>query len=170
MVYDLLRKKWYTVDRGTGKYLSLGFSVNDTNGKKYTYGAIDTGYVERLEYGTTFDGNSITNTFHTGEVALGGWSTDTSIHKVKHIAVAKTTTTSTVTMTHYVDGITTSTDATSSASLSNTGYNKKMVTNSVTWTPGIFHSIKCSLTTTNESRGYEPIGLVLAYKETHEMA
>jgi hypothetical protein len=169
-VYDLIKKKWFEIQRGTGKELVLGFTVIDTNGKSYSYGAIDTGYVERLEYGTTFDGTSITRTFKTGDVALSGWGTESTIHKIRHIARAKTTTTNSVTITHYVDGITTSADTTATGSLSRSGYDKKVSTPSVTWTPGLFHSIKCSLITTNENIGYEPIGLVLAHKDTHEMA
>ena len=59
LVYDLRYKKWFEIDRGTGKKLLCGFSVSDPYGNNYTYGGTVDGYLERLENGTNFDGNPI---------------------------------------------------------------------------------------------------------------
>jgi len=57
-VFDVIRKKWYTVDRGTGNRLQLGVSVMDTNNNRYTYGATTAGYIKRLEDRLIFAGLS----------------------------------------------------------------------------------------------------------------
>jgi len=70
LVYDIVRKKWYRIDRTSGKYLQTGTFVKDYTGNTYIYGAIDTGYVERLDYGNTFDGTDITSTFRLADKPL----------------------------------------------------------------------------------------------------
>ena len=84
--FDLLRRKWFDIDRGSGKYLQLGVSVTDSNAYKYVYGAIDAGYLERLEYGTTFDGNNIVSQFRTPDIPLGGWNNEVILRNIRLIA------------------------------------------------------------------------------------
>jgi len=97
LVYDIKRGKWFQIDRGTGMYLQCGCSVQDTEGNQYTYGFIDTGYCERLEYGTTFDENPIVHTLQTGDFAPLGLAYITQLDHLKLLTVAKTTTNNNVT-------------------------------------------------------------------------
>jgi len=99
LVYDIKRNKWFEIDRGTGMYLQCGCAVQDTDGNQYDYGFIDTGYCERLEYGTNFDGNSIVHTLETGDFAPLGLAYVTQLDHLKLLTVAKTTTSNSVTCT-----------------------------------------------------------------------
>lgn len=166
-VFDLLRRKWFEIDRSTGKYLQLGIPVSDTNGYKYVYGAIDTGYLERLENGTTFDGNNIVSQFQTPDIPLGGWNNETILRKVRLIAKSKATTTNSVAMTHYGDMANT---GTSIGSFSVTDTTHRVVNNvkSISTGPHTFHSFACSMTTSNENIGFEPIGLEVFFKQARE--
>jgi hypothetical protein len=69
-VFDIERKKWYFVDRGSYD-LQCGLPVYDTSGNKYCYGILSTGYVERLNYGTSFDSGNIVCTLRTADKPLG---------------------------------------------------------------------------------------------------
>lgn len=69
-VYDLVRKKWFEVDRTSGKYLTCGFTTQDTTKRKYVYAGTDADNVYRLENGTDFDGTVITYTLRTGDKPL----------------------------------------------------------------------------------------------------
>lgn len=166
-VFDLLHRKWFEIDRTTGKYLQLGIPVSDTNGYKYVYGAIDTGYLERLENGTTFDGNNIVSQFQTPDIPLGGWNNETILRKVRLIAKSKATTTNSVVMTHYGDMANT---GTSIGSFSVTDTTHRVVNNvkSISTGPHTFHSFACSMTTSNENIGFEPIGLEIFFKQARE--
>ena len=100
LVYDIARNRWFEIDRTAD--LQCGVLVYDTDGNPYTYGFLDTGYMERLEYGNTFDeGVSITGTVHFGDMALAGLQTETRVENVRLFTVAKTTTGNEVTCTHY---------------------------------------------------------------------
>ncbi len=167
-VYSLLKRKWFEIDRGTGKYLQIGFSVQDTNGNNFTYGGIETGYIERLEYGTTFDGNNIVSQFRTLDIPFGGYDIETEIRHIRLVAVAKSTTTNTVTATHYGDGITTSALTTATFIVKDTTHRFVKPTKSVKWGSFLFHSISCSLTTSDENCGFEPIGLGIMWELVRE--
>ena len=179
-VYSLIYKKWFEIDRSTGAYLVMGVSVADTNGKSYTYGGIDTGYLMRLENGTTFakasGSNDIVSTFRSGDIAMGGWGAITKITHVKHIVIAKATTTNSVTISYFGDGITTAHSNTISHAVKSTTRRILQQTRSVNWgssssttdKDNCFHSIQCSLTTSNEDVGYEPIGLAIRYQTLRE--
>lgn len=107
LVYDIHRNKWFEIDRTVD--LQAGVEVIDTDGNPYTYGFLDTGYMERLEYGTTFDGNDIVHTIQTGDFPLSDLAMETRLSRAKLITVSKTTTTNSVTCTHYSDTGTTET-------------------------------------------------------------
>ncbi len=163
-VYDLLKKKWFEVPRSSGKQLQMGFSVRDTNGQTYTFGGLDTGYIERLENGTTFDGDDIVSRFRLADIAFGGWNIETLVRGVTHIAVAKATTTNTVSMTHYGDVITTSGDSAITFDVNSSTHRVKIDSETVGWGNNIFHSFDCSMTTSNENIGYEPIGISVFFE------
>jgi hypothetical protein len=168
LVYDVMKKKWFLVSRGTGKMIKIGFPVLDTNGFKYDYASLDTGYLERLEYGNTFDGGDIISKYRTGDIPLGGWMNRTEIRKIKHLARYKSTTTNSVTISHYGDCANTADATTVSASVNSSTLRVVKKIESVNWTGNVFHSFECQLTTTNESVGYEPLGLGVFYKDVGE--
>ena len=104
-VLDLRRWKWWSADRGTGKALQCGINVVDAYGNNYPYGFIDTGYMERLEYGTTFDGNSTVSMYQLGDFPFseGDFLTETRVRKFIQVMATKATTTANMKLTHYVD-------------------------------------------------------------------
>jgi len=164
LVFDLLTKKWYRIDRGTGKYLQCGMSVRDTNGDKYNYGFIDTGYMERLENGTNFDETSITSTLKTGDLPLAGWMQETEIRHVKNIVKAKASTgTTTLSITHYGDTNTIG-DTAEAFYLRSTTSRVVQQSKSVKWGPATFHGFQLSITMTGQATTLEPIGLGVLYK------
>lgn len=104
-VLDLRRWKWAHIDRGTGKKIQCGVKVLDAYGIQHTYGFIDTGYMERLEYGTTFDGTSITSNWKTGDFPLveGDFFIENEVKALVPVIAAKTTTTANADMIIDVD-------------------------------------------------------------------
>jgi hypothetical protein len=164
-VYDLAQKKWYPAVRGsTGKSLTCGFSVLDSTGFQYNYcGTVD-GTLERMEYGTDFDGNSMTFMFQTGDMGLEkSLMNVTSIRHLKFIARCKTTSAATVKITHYADGATTGFDL-PLFSQKKAGYRvyqmKQSLANQITTQlDGVLHSFKVTVTTDDETVGFEPLYL-----------
>lgn len=167
-VYDIMKKKWYQVDRGTGKYLQLGITVRDANGNSYNYGFIASGYMERLEYGTTFDTTNITSTFRLADISLGDWRYLTKIRKLKHLAVAKLTTTQSVTISHYGDCSLTANSTTVTHAIKDTTKRTVRKVDGLNWGNYLFHSIQCSITTSNENVGYEPLGIEVKWQQIHD--
>jgi hypothetical protein len=105
-VFDITRKKWYFVDRST-KDLQCGLNVHDTKGNKYSYGILSTGFVERLDYGTSFDGDTIVCTLRTPDKPIGETiEYEDRIRQVKIIGKVSDSA-STVSVTHYSDTDTT---------------------------------------------------------------
>jgi hypothetical protein len=156
LVYDINRMKWFSITRATA--LQCGVSVDDSYGNQYTYGFLDTGYIERLEYGTTFDGSDITHTFQTGDFMPQGLSATTQLDKIKLMTVAKTSATTDITMSHYADTLSTSTDRTMSQN--KTGYRiaDPKIDEKLQGEP--FHSLKFVVSTNNETTGFEPIAVI----------
>uniref|UniRef100_A0A6H1ZA87 Putative baseplate wedge initiator n=1 Tax=viral metagenome TaxID=1070528 RepID=A0A6H1ZA87_9ZZZZ len=176
LVFDLMRKKWFRIDRETGYYLQIGFPVIDTNGDKYTYGmySITAGKVVRLEYGMSFEPDEVfTRTWKTGDYPLSGWMHETNVRKVKQLAVA-TSQNKSVTISHFGDCITTSGESTESMSLYSITHRVKQVTNSVNWRSATFHSFQGVVTSATGSGEtltwvpYEPIGLGIFYQTIRE--
>lgn len=84
MVYDLTRQKWYELEPTT--YPQSIWYVADEDGIGYLYGGLDTGYVMRLDNGTTWDGSAIVVEVETGDfLPIDVWHT-TLIRKVKVFA------------------------------------------------------------------------------------
>lgn len=87
LVLDTEKKRWFTKSTGLAPLPQCGWPVIDTNGNQYIYAGVDTGYVMRMENGTSWDGTGITYKIITGDF----WPTDnvwdqTLIHDVKIIA------------------------------------------------------------------------------------
>jgi hypothetical protein len=108
--YDIKRRKWYEIVRGSSGLLQVGLTVTDTNQNVYAYGLTAAGFMYRLENGNSFPGSpgTIPCNFEFGDMAL----TDSVWHItkprfVKLLSKGKTSTTTTVTMSHYADTVST---------------------------------------------------------------
>jgi len=105
LVYDLVRKRWY--EKVPATYPQAAFPVQDDSGTVYIYGFLDTGYAERLEYGSTWDGTAITYTMTTADLLpLGMWR-QTKVRRLKLISQVPELDedeTVTITVAHYADG------------------------------------------------------------------
>jgi hypothetical protein len=168
-VYDIIRNKWYEVDRGTGMDLQYGLDVQDIYGNQYNYGFIDTGYIERLEYGTTFDGNDIVSTFQLGDyLPADTIMAETMLDKIKLIIKAKTTTTNNISATHYGDGCTTGTTLKDCFDPNKTGYRIAMPFLTDNLGGYVFHSLKFAQTTDDETCGFEPLALGITHHIVRE--
>jgi hypothetical protein len=166
-VLDLKKWQWFKVSRGTGKYLQCGVNVADSYGNSYAYGFIPS-YMERLEYGYTFDSNSIISTLQLGDFPLveKDYLMETSVQTVMLAMVSKASTTANVTLTHYVDTLASGTDYT----IDPTDGTHRLafpvkIANSA---PGILHSFKMTITTDNETCAFEPLMLGIYYHPTRE--
>jgi len=67
LVYDLRRRKWYEKKTGTLALPQAAWEVVGTNGERFNYAGVDTGYVMYLENGTSWDGTGITQRVKTGD-------------------------------------------------------------------------------------------------------
>ena len=152
-VYDVIRKKWFQIKRST-KYLWSGFSVEDAYGNQYVYGGTADGYLERLEYGATFDGVSIAYKFRLPDSLMNNsWDTRKEMRQIRLVGICKTTTTETITVNHYADGATTaSTPATTAIANKKTGRRFYKFMRSVSFR-GTTHSLEFTITTDDESGG-----------------
>ena len=163
-VLDLNTWQWFTIDRGSGKYLQCGVEVADTYGTKYTYGFIDTGYIERLEYGTTLDGSNIISTLHFGEmIPIEGNLMAYTMLEMANLICIKKATNSTVTMTVYLDGLTSGTDYTFTISDATHAYANVM--KDIFSSPAKFYGIKLAHTSNAETKGFEPLALTFYYQK-----
>jgi len=160
-VFDFKRKKWYTNSRSTA--LQYGMEVFDTYGNSYNYGFLDTGYMERLEYGNDSDGTAITATIETGDMFLADSPMIESTIRIAKLTMgAKSTTSNNVSLYHYGDGSSTAT--TDARSLSPLGTNFVMPLKTEGLGPYTTHRFKLTMTTDDEVTGFEPLILSLAYK------
>ena len=164
MVLDFVKPGWYEIDRTSTKKLQYAIEVKDTNGINYNYGFTDTGYMYRLEYGTDFDGQDITHTFQFGDMALqdGSVVIETKAEYFGLIAKSKTTTTSEIATTHYGDGETTGT--TWNKATAKSGYRLIVPVYHKALGGNIFHSLKFSIATDDETYGFEPLYSYILYR------
>jgi hypothetical protein len=167
-VLDMRKWQWFKVDRGTGLKLQCGVSVTDEYGNNHEYGFIETGYMERLEYGNTFDGTSITSTLQLGDMPLieKDFLVETSVQALILILASKASTTANVTLTHYIDTLSTGTEYTIDPT--DATHRLAFPVNPANSVPGLFHSFKMTITTNNEACGFEPIMLGVFYQPIRE--
>jgi hypothetical protein len=165
--YSLEKKEWTKIVRRnatTTDPLQSGFQVFDTNGIGYTYGGNSTGYVYRLENGSTFAGTAIEQMLHTKDMIL---DTQVPIFRksaIKYMRTAhkKKTAGGSVTVAHYGDQVLT-VNATSNQvvpsaiNMATAPYN----TQSCALGPFLYHSLKFTLSGSTVSDGMELIGLGL---------
>lgn len=77
LIYDFDIRKWYPAvpTPAASPYPAAVVRVADEYNKQYSYGFRQNGAVMRLEHGTTYDGDPITQHVETGEVIPNGlWS------------------------------------------------------------------------------------------------
>jgi hypothetical protein len=167
-VYDVVRKKLSKINRGD-KYLWCGFEVEDQYGNQYNYGGTGDGYVERLEYGTTFDGISITYKFRLPDSLLNtSWFSKKRVRKIRLVGLCKTTTDQTVLIEDYIDGSTTAaTPAIVAVANNKTGSRFYKFSRSVSFI-GTTHSFQFSITTDDEYGGFSPLFVSGWYEELGE--
>jgi len=165
-VYSIKYQKWFEVNRSSATKLTGGILLYDSNGIAYTYGFGKTGYVWRLENGSSFDGDDIVSSFRTGDMALGEGSifNKTTLKSTKMIA--KTTGGSnSVTQKHYADG-SSSASTLNSISMSKSGYRLLIDLQTNRSHSAIFHALEYSMTidkTKTEDFSFEPLFLGIAY-------
>lgn len=68
LVYNLKLRKAFKINTNTAEYPKMVVPIEDLYGKKYVYAGIDTGNLERLENGTTWDGTTIQHKVKTADV------------------------------------------------------------------------------------------------------
>ena len=163
--YRLKQQAPFYVDRGTGKSLRCVFPVEDSNGNKYMYGGTNDGFIERLEYGQTMDGNGIAYTFRMADINLSGSVLQkTRVTGIQLIGKSKTAATA-ITAKHYVDGITTGTSYSTTISQIDAAhriFRAWIDCNGLN--DAIFHSTEFTITTTAENRGFEPLMVSYEYE------
>jgi hypothetical protein len=161
MVFDLRRQKWWEASRGSVNALQCGLNVIDTNGAHYNYGTIDSGFLQRLENGTSWtgDGSSIAYEFQLGDLLFDNdIHTETLIRNLKLVMKTKSTTSSVVTVTHYGDM--NQTGKTITLSPAKTGYDAAIANSSLSgtkWGRSVFHRLKFTISTNDETIGFEPL-------------
>jgi hypothetical protein len=71
LVYDLIRRKWFTKKTGQAAFPQTGFEISEPDtGERMVYGGIDTGFMVHMESGTYWDDGSsvgITQKVRTGD-------------------------------------------------------------------------------------------------------
>ena len=164
LVYDIVRNKWFEIDRGSD--LQYGLRVRDANGNNYNYGLLDTGYMERLENGTSFDGTDITHTLNHGDFPLGDLANETRISRIRMLTVAKTSTSNTITGTHTGNTATSGSSFTMDPANSGFRLAKPYITEKYDGDP--FHSLKFVMVTNNEVTGFEPLATIITFHNTRE--
>lgn len=167
-VFDLVQKKWYTVNRGTNNNLQSGCIYQDANNNFFSFGGSYSGYVEQLETGQTLDGTAITSTWQTGDMPLGGWTMETELRKVSPIFAAKNNTGNKLTVYFYGDSSTTP-YATLTFGVANASSRlANPQTQSLPPNSCVFHSCKWVMTTSNEDYCLEPIAAGIFFRAARE--
>lgn len=67
LVYDLMRKKWYTKDTGTAAMPQAAWATVAPTGENFVFAGTNDGYIMRLEDGTSWAGTGIRQVIRTGD-------------------------------------------------------------------------------------------------------
>lgn len=159
-VYNLKYKKWFQIERTSTKRLACAWSVVDLNGSSYVYGGDDLGYTYRLEYGTDFDGQDIVYSFSKPDFfPLGSTLVESEIRNLQLIVKAKNTTSNSIELTSYPNTISTGEEM-SDKTVDDATHRLKIIKWSGTSKgPSLMHSVSFSMTTDDETVGFEPLYL-----------
>jgi hypothetical protein len=173
MVFSFTEWKWYEIDRTTGKYLHYGLPVHDTYGNSHTYGFIDTGYAEGLEWLAstavkTIDGTDITCTLETGDFTFenDNYFIETRVLGSMLIQLAKTTTTNNATLSHYVD--TSTTAYTSTFDPTSANHRLALQVKEEASVPGVLHAFKLGMISNDEAIAFEPLAHNIFYENVRD--
>jgi hypothetical protein len=160
-VFDILRKKWYETNRGT-KYCISGVSVIDQVGLSYVYGSDINGLLHRYDYGNTFDGQEITYSFRTPDKPASTSMFD--VTNVRHIKMIMKSfnTTGKVLIEHFGDQNNTATTIDLISPYNANARVFRFIRN--VSLKNVFHSIRCSISTSDVPIGFEPLSLSYLYK------
>jgi hypothetical protein len=158
IVYNTKKKGWFDLDRGTVG-INFGIPLGDSNGARYTYGLTNTGYLERLENGTTFDGTPITTSFKTKDYCYAGWMYQTQLSNIKLITKSKAS--GSATLTHFGDGAISATTERAPFLTSLVNSLKRLVfgRKALPTDYHTFHSFRATSTSSTLTPGFEPIGI-----------
>jgi len=165
LVFNLEYKKWTKINRGSAQAVQVGFPVRDTNGKAYTYGTIDTGFLLRLENTNAFISTAITSYFETVDIPLSGsmfkWHL---LEYFKLACVSKASTPDdTITVTVYKD---TETSGTNVGTFVNEESGQRCVINvePAQVIAGVTHRVKGSVAGSDVAEGFEPLAIGYAFR------
>lgn len=188
LVYDLVKKKWFTKDTSTANFPQVGIPVDDDYGTSYVYAGIDTGRLMRLENGTDWDGTDIEQILTTGDFWPSGNIWDKTRIRYLKVVATRIDESAPLNVDLLVDGdsdngvdfvwqdtddfVWTATDdfvyvefSAPELSLRLDAGNSRIVRsttglNQLGWTYGV----KFELTTGSSSKGFQPIGFGIEYQ------
>jgi hypothetical protein len=174
LVFDYKRWRWFKINRGTGNDIVCGVSVKDTYGNTYPYGFIDTGYMLRTDYGTSFNGTDIQCILEFGDFMFTDDPlTVTSADKMVLTMVAHTVNANNLTYDHYVDTYSTARKTVTTIDPNKADYRISKIFTPITGLTdeaiGIYHSGKFTISTDNELIPFEPLGLMYLYTPKYEL-
>jgi hypothetical protein len=149
MVLDTELMRWYSIERGTGKYLQCGTSCVSTTGNKYAYGCLLTGYAERLNNGTDFDGTSIAHILQTAALFFGRIDYETLVRDIRLICGSTNTTTNTISISYYGNESSTAVTKTLALTPQKTGRTIAIPGQQTGEDYFVFHKFKFSMTTSS---------------------
>ena len=167
--YSLRYREWTKINRG--EPIQVGFPVRDIRGNEYTYGIDNTGFMHRLESGTSFAGTSIFQVAHTKDLFLDNEQPmfrHTTVRYTRTLVEKKGVTSGeTIFATHYGDGVKTVSGVSNQKIYGNIDPNSDY---KETWDtllgPFLKHSFKYESTTSTVEDGMELLGLGLLYDRT----
>lgn len=170
-VLDIKRQKWFEIDRGTNKAIQGGGIVIDVVGNIYNYAFEAGGFIQRLNNGTTFDGNNINYEMEFGDtLPTGSMSVLTSLDSLRLMVVSKTNTSNSIKAYHYGDTRTVATlDKVANTNYytlatNKTGQRVCMPFKNTNTAKHIVHRLKLTMSTNDETVGFEPLYVGGFYK------
>lgn len=163
-VLDYKKMRWFEIERPYP--LQYGLEVRTTDGRNYTFGFIDS-YMLRLEHGNSFDGTGIEQEWQFGDIALykGHVTIETSAEYHNLITTTKTTSND-ITVTHYGDSSTSGNTFTIAPR--KTGFRIVRSAKHKTHRSHLIHSWKFSITTDDETTGFEPLFFSCLFKRERQ--
>jgi hypothetical protein len=173
LCFDLVRRRWFEKEPiGTNPYPGAAFRVSDDYGTEYVYGLFDDGYMRRLEHGTTWDGEDITQTVTTSDMVpssdlKGGGIWDyASVNSLKVLANTITEDVD-LAVTHYRDGNATGQTLQSVESTGSNRYKRKTQKLSAAGN-GYSHQFSFSVATNATEKGLPLLGWGMLYEIKRE--
>lgn len=161
---DLSRNKWWEGVRTPVLYGMIPVSGSDN--KKYSIGFTDTGYIERLDYGNNFDGNSIPYVLKTGDTGLGNTVMKKSIVTGLKVILAVTNSDTPITGTYFINGEPDGEEFGEFIQQGKNRINQDYV--GVDRELGSFHSFQLEAKTDDVSIGFKPLCIGIAFQDVME--